>query len=375
MATLETKTFDDLVEQQATAVQAESTALVDFSTGSIPRAFAQAFAAIAMWLQALILQLLTTTRAATSTDADLDSWMADYGATRLDAVAASGGVTFARYTTGAQASIEVGSVVQTDDGSEQYTVIADTTQVAYSASLGAYIIPASTSSITATVQAVTAGSAGNASAGAINTMSQAIAGVDTVTNPAAFDNGADAESDASFYARFPAYLASLFKATKAAIGYAITSLQQGLTYVITECQTYAGANQPGYFYVVVDDGSGAPPSGTLTSVMAAVDAERACGIQFAVFAPSEVVANVAVALVVTAGYSAPAVCVAVQTAISDYISGLSMGQSLIWTKLVAVIYGVGGVDSFTGLLINGAASDIAATGQQVIVPGTVSATS
>jgi hypothetical protein len=46
-----------------------------------------------------------------------------------------------------------------------------------------------------------------------------------VANTAAFDNGEAAETDPAFRTRCVAYLASLYKATKAAIGYAVTSLQ------------------------------------------------------------------------------------------------------------------------------------------------------
>lgn len=371
MAELETRTFDQLVEQQAAAVQAESTALADFSTGSLPRAFAQAFAAIVMWLQALILQLLTITRATTSTGADLDSWMADFGVPRLSAVAASGSVTFARYTPGMQAAIDIGTLVQTYDGTQQYTVIADTNQAAYSAALGAYVIAASASSITATVRAVTAGSAGNASAGSINTMAQAISGVDTVSNAAAFDNGRDAEEDTAYRIRFVAWLASLFKATRAAVGYAITSLQQGLSFAITECQTYAGATKLGYFYVVVDDGSGSPSSETLSAAATAVDAVRACGIQFSIYSPSLVAANVAVTVTIADGYVASTVRAAVQAAISNFISALSMGDDLLWGDIYVTIKGVDGVKTLSGLLINGGTDDISASGQQRFTPGTI----
>ena len=86
MATLETKDFDTLVEEQAAIVQGSSSrALLDFSIGSILRAIVEAYAAVAMWLQGLILSVLSLTRAATSSGSDLDSWMADFGLTRLAA--------------------------------------------------------------------------------------------------------------------------------------------------------------------------------------------------------------------------------------------------------------------------------------------------
>jgi uncharacterized phage protein gp47/JayE len=115
---------------------------------------------------------------------------------------------------------------------------------------------------------------------------------------------------------------------------------------------------------VVDDGTGAPSSGTLEAVTTSIDAARACGIQFSVFAPSVTTANVSVLIGIADGYSGDATRTAVQTAISTYISGLAMGESLLWSRLLSIIYGASdGVSSVTNLLINGAAPDITATGQ------------
>ncbi|MGC8030527.1 baseplate J/gp47 family protein, partial [Salmonella enterica] len=75
------------------------------------------------------------------------------------------------------------------------------------------------SSVTVPIQAVTAGVAGNVTAGSINTIAQAITGIDTVTNAAGLTNGEDAELDADFRARFIHYINSLSKATKAAVLY------------------------------------------------------------------------------------------------------------------------------------------------------------
>lgn len=372
MATLETRTFDQLVEEQASAVQGSASALADFSVGSILRAFAQAVAGVVLWLQAIILQLLTITRAATSTGADLDSWVADYGISRLPAVAAVGEVTFARFTPTLLASVPVGTLVQTSDVTVQYAVIADTNQAAFDTATNAYILPAGTASITATVQATTAGVIGNAAAGAIQTLAQSISGVDTVTNASAFISGVDAESDSALRTRFVAYLASLSKATKAAIEYAITSMDQGLTDRITENYDYSGNYKPGSFYAVIDDGSGSPPSGVLDNVRAAIDRVRALGIQFAVFASTPVDANVALTIGVASGYSSLAVHAAVETAITNYIAALNMGDTLSWSRLIQIAYSASeGVSSVSNLLINGSATDLTATAKQVIVPGTI----
>lgn len=373
MTTLNTQTFDQIVQTEAAAVQGGSSGnLVDFTVGSIMRAIVEAFAGVIMWLQALILQLLVTTRAATSTATYLDTWMADFGLTRLAAVAATGSVTFSRFTPTNQATISVGSVVQTADGTAQFTVIADTTQASYSSSLGAYVIPAGTVSITASVQAVTAGSAGNVASGSVTALGQSISGVDTVTNGAAFINGADAEEDAPFRARFINYISSLFRATKAAVGYSISALQQTYTYSITECQDTAGNAKAGYFFVTLNDGTGSPTSSELATATTAVDAVRACGIQFTVVSPLTLSVGVTATVIAATGYTHAAVAAAVQTAITAYIQSISIGGTVSFSRLYAVIYGVSGVSSVTALAVNGATSDIPLTARQVATVGAIS---
>lgn len=375
MTTLQTQTFDQLVQTQATAVQGGSSGvLVDFSIGSILRAVIEAASIVGMWLQGLILQLLASTRAATSIGAALDSWMADYGLFRMAATLATGGVTFARFTPTAQAIIPVGTIIQTADGTQQYQVIADTTQTAYSASLGGYVLGAGTASATATVQALTPGIGANVAAGFIATLGQSISGIDTVTNAAAFVNGSAAEMDSAFRARFVGYLASLYRATKAAVSFAVASIQQGMTSVIVENYTIGAVYQPGSFYVVVDDGSGAPPSSVITAAAAAVEAARPLGITYSVFGSTQLVANIAATITTGPGYVHASVAAIVRAAITSYIAALPSSTPLSFGRLMQVIMDASpGVSSYPTptLTINGATADLVPTGLQAIVPGSV----
>src|SRR3954454_17883147 len=97
-------------------LQSSATALVDMSVGSVIRAIFEANASVALWMQWLILQVLQTTRAATSSGSDLDSWMMDFGLTRLPASPSSGMVIFSRFANSLPAAIPVGSIVKTADG-------------------------------------------------------------------------------------------------------------------------------------------------------------------------------------------------------------------------------------------------------------------
>ena len=63
---LQLQTFTSLVSSAAAAVQGAASQLVDLTVGSVLRAVLEANASLALWLQWLILQVLRTTRAATS---------------------------------------------------------------------------------------------------------------------------------------------------------------------------------------------------------------------------------------------------------------------------------------------------------------------
>lgn len=370
--TISSKTFATIVSDQVTAIQAGASTLIDLTIGSVLRAVVEANAAMVLWLQGLILHLLAVTRAATSNGADLDSFMLDFGLTRLAAVAATGRVTFSRFTSTFQATIAVGVTVQTADGTQSFAVIADLTNGAYNTGLNAYVIAAGTTSASVSVRAVTPGAGANVAGSQINTLTSAVPNVDTVTNALAFTNGADAETDTALRARFVAYIASLSKATKNAIGSAITNVQPGMHYTLVENQTYAGVTQLGYFFAVVDDGTGAPSGAILAAVGTAIDNVRPFTSTFGLYSPVVLTANVAMTVTVASGYDVTATKAAVQAALLALVNGLQLGQTLPYTRLLQTAYDASaGVVNVTATTLNGGTADITATTYQVIKSGTV----
>src|SRR5574340_1428069 len=147
MANITTQDFSTIVRTIVTAIQGGARTLVDLTVGSILRAVIESNAAVVLWLQGLILQLLAATRAATSSAADLNTWVGDYGVTRLAAVAATGQVTFSRFTAAQQAVIPIGASVQTGDGSQSFAVTLDAANPAYSAALGGYVMAVGVASV------------------------------------------------------------------------------------------------------------------------------------------------------------------------------------------------------------------------------------
>lgn len=368
---LNTQSFSALVTTWATAAQGACSKLVDFTVGSILRAIDEATAFVALWLQGLALQVAALTRAATSNGSDLDSWFAQFGFARLPASTATMLETFGRFTPTNQALIYPGSQVQSQDGTVVFQVVADVTNPAWNATLGAYVLPPGTASINATVQCATAGTAGNVSANTITALATAISGVDYVANPNPAANGIDAESDAAARSRFVLFIASLEQATLLAVKNAIAGVQQGLTYTIAENQQYNGQTQNGYFTAVVNDGSGAPPTQTLNNVANAIDAIRPLCSTFGVHGPVVLTANVGMTLATSGDHLHANVVAAVIAALQAYINGLTIGQSLPYSILSSIAYGVPGVVNVTTITLNAGTADLLANEQQTILPGTM----
>ena len=328
---------------------------------------------VVLWLQGLILQLMATTRLGTSTGLDVDSFVADFGLSRLAAVRATGQVTFSRYTPTNQAVVPVGAVVQTADGTQTFAIVADTAQSAYSAAVGGYVLPANTASITATVQAVNPGVQGNISAGVLSVLQTGVSGVDTVTNASAFTNGLDAETDTALKARFVAFINSFSKATLGAIEYAITSYQQGMQYNILENVDYSGATDNGMVTIIVDDGSGSTPSGTVSAVSSVVNATRAAGVRIGVYAAATLAASIAMTIGVAAGYNKAAVAAQVAAAVTAAVNATGLGNTLDFMRLGQAAFDASpGVASVTGVTLNSGTADLVATAKQTIkVTGSV----
>ena len=368
MATLQPRSFTSIVQMIAAGVQGRSTAVLDYSIGSTLRAIAEGHAGVALWIQGLILRLLLTTRAATSSGPDLDTWVQDFGLTRLGATPATGSVNFVRYTASATTPfIPVGATMESSDGSQQYVVVADASNPLYSSDPPGFTMPGFVASITVPVKSINSGYATNAIAGSVSVLTTSISGIDQISNAVAFTGGIDAETDAALRVRFQAFIASLSKATVAAIKYAVNSLQYGIQCTVTENFNYDGSANTGYFYVVVDDGSGLPSSALLTAAGNAIASVRPLTVDYGVFPPVIVQATVSMTVTSATGFDHNVVIGNVGDAITKYINTLPIGTSLSYTKLMQVAFNADpGVSDIINYTLNGGGSDVPATNKNVI---------
>jgi uncharacterized phage protein gp47/JayE len=378
---LNIKTRDQFVTDEVAAIEASAPGVFQFPEGSIVRAIVDAHGSTAIWEQSLVQLIYNRERLSTSTGEDADSFVADFGLTRIAAEPATGEVTFASFVNSTQRLIPVGSIVSTQDGSISFSVIADTTNPNFNSGLDGYVIDVGTSSIDVPVQANTAGVIGNVAVNTITVINSPITGVDTVTNALAFDNGQDSQTDAQLRQYFIDYLNSLSKATKGAIEFAVESVNGVTEYIVVENTDYdTDTEKLGYFYVIVDNGTGTPPSDLLAGVTLAVDAVRGLTIRFEVKAPVVVLANITATIDLPAGYSNPTLASDVQTALQTYINLIPFGETLFYTRIAQIIYNalqdivpsnIMDEINVTSILLNGGTSNLTSTTKQAIKPGTI----
>lgn len=380
---INTQNFSSMVQSMVSTVQGRAVSLVDLTVGSVLRALTEAFAAQLLWLQAQLLSVLASSRASTSSGTDLDSWMADYAFTRLPATCATGYVTLSRYTASSPATVAVGgtisagivsgtAVLQTQDGTLQFVILADdpASNPDFNATLNAYVISGGTASIDVRVGCLTPGMAGNVAATVINTLAAALPGVDSASNALPFTDALDAETDSAFRSRFIAWLASLSKATQTAMLEAAESVQNGVSCSFQENIDYtSGLSRLGYFYVVADDGSGAPGPAFISSVSNAVDAVRPLAVQFEVWPPQLLSAAVQMQLTLQSGYDSGGAVSDVSTALQAYIQTLPLGAGLAYSKLAQIAWdATPGLSNVSLIKLNGGSDDIAGNSKVAVRP-------
>ncbi len=374
MSTLPTQSFSTIVANTIAGIQGRAAKLINFSTGSTLRAIVEGFAGLFLWFQALVLQLLSAMRLSTAQGPDVDTFVADFmpiiagsqtaalpgGSPRLGSQAATGLVTFSRLTAGPSTTfVPVGATLQTGDGTQRFTVTADTTFASYSSPLNGYVMPSNIGTLIVPVQAVTTGAGGNVAAGSITVVTASLTGIDNVINVAAFTNGANFESDSALKTRFAAYILGLSRGDIFGLTASILGAEPNIQWTLTEGYTLGGVYNPGYFFVIADDGSGAPSQTFLNLVIAAAQAVRPLGIQCAVFPPTVVMATPSLQIATASGYDHATVVSQVSATIATNINSLGLGNSLPFTLISSWAYSVAGVTAVTAVLLNGVAGDSA----------------
>lgn len=375
-----------LVNSQAAVMQAYAGQVLDFTVGSTLRALIESNMGNTLALQALIVNVLASTRLLTSTGTQVDTFIGDYGLTRLPPFPASGQVTFSRFTDTAEATIPsamldangnlipstIATLVSSIVNGVSYAVYADTANSYYSPDRNAYVIPVNTPSISVPIISVTSGIVGNVLSNQITTISTVLINVDNVTNSSALVNGKDAETDNAAKARFILYINSLSKATYDAISFALSSISGLARFIIVEFVDINNNPMPGYFYVVIDDGTGNASGTLLANAQAAVYAVRALGIAFAVLPPTPLPMSVVATVSTDGSVEESVVHENIATAYENYVSAQGFNALFAYSRVPAIIYGAdSSITDVTSYTLNGGTSDVQATGEEIMTTGTL----
>ena len=358
---LPTRSFTDIVRDMSAALTTSAGRLIDISIGSVLRAIIESNSAIVLWVQWLVLLTLQTTRAATSTGADLDSWVEDFSLSRLPATTASGTVTLTRFSGAMPAFVPVGMIIKTLDGVVSFSVTADASKPAWQSTLNGYSLAPGVLSIDLPISASVAGSSGNVLSNTITVLASATPGIDAINNGTATTGGRDPETDAALRIRFTNFFASRSRATMDSVEYAISLVGADLRYVILENMDSAGNVRAGNMLIVVDDGSGTLAEPMLNSLARAVDLVRPVGTTFSIQSPQIIQVQVGLCVMLSADLSVPVTQSKLRMAIEEYIHNLPIGGTLSITRISLLVYSTESrIVNISNVTLNGQTADLIA---------------
>ena len=243
----------------------------------------------------------------------------------------------------------------------------------------------------AEIEAIVPGASGNVGAGAISRMIRPQAGVTGVTNPEPTSGGRDRETDAQLRARYHRSVSKPGGSSPSAIEAALLDIEGVLDAKVRQNTK-----------MVTDPETGIPPKaiapivwgGDPEEIVATLARVKTGGIQcwgedvvheitdshgekhiIGFNRPDIVTVNVAAVLSVDPAAFPPNGSTLVAAAIEGYLSGLALGEDVIYTRLISRIHSVPGIIDIPTLTANGGTGNIAVAKTAVAVPGTITVTS
>jgi hypothetical protein len=374
-----TQTKDQFISSAVETSQSASNSNLSFDVGSVGLALLEGNIQNWLVIQAQLVLLSAAIRLSTcQLNADVDSFIADFGLSREPAVAAVGNLVFSRYTPTLLAVVPVGAFASTVTGT-RVVVTLDETNSNYNQGLNGYVLNPSVSSITVPAQALVAGANGNAAENTVNLIAQAMPGVDTVNNPARFSGGEDQETNDQVKKRFALYFASLSRANREALEYSLTILQENLKYKLTENLNYSdNATDYGQFYAVIDGGNGTASTDLLASAYANLDRYRAFCVRPSVYSSIALPVTIAGDVTIKLGADATQIIESIILTLTNFISdanNITVGSTLKYNRLAGLVYDITpDILVVNSITVNGGTSDIVSTYKQSIVVSSITFT-
>jgi len=351
------KSFDQIIADMVAWIVANSPNITDLSPGSVIRSFCEG-ASLSME-EIYVATYLGFRRYLDNIQETL------FDFERKAGTKATVNVVFSRTAANGKVTIPEGTRVKTSSGL-RFILSAET-----------YIDAGDTDSDPSKVVAEEVGTAYNVSATSITIMEDQVAGVDSVSNPAAAVGGVDQETNIAFKNRFQAYIEGLGRANIAGLRAGALSVA-GITSVsIVELFPPVGNVNVDLY---IDDGSsGGVSSAKVTEVQDVIDGDgteddpgyRAAGVNVVVKKPGIVTQTITAALSILSGVDTDQLQIDVIDLLTAYINTLEAGSDIIYNELVYAIMDAYGVTD-VNLTVPAANVTIAAT--QVGRIGTVTLT-
>jgi len=339
------KNFVSIVASMINHMKGTQKTITDFNVGSVARTLVEA-PAIEMdeLYQQMFIGLQEAIPVATYNS---------FNFAALPALPGSGLITLTVAPSANPLLVPAGTVFSYQNGATGYASEADVT------------IPAGNTTATILVSAVTAGALGNIPANtAFISAAPLPAGFVSATNPAAFTNGTDAETDAQRQQRFAQFIASLARGTIAALvfGAKTTALfdsngveiEHVASAVVVE-PYIADPTQPiALVDLYVHNGVGGTSSALVTQCLNVINGYidsngnkipgwKAAGVVVNVFAATEIVVNFTGTLTALPGFSKPSLQPLAQAAINNYVLALPIGGDFIVAEAISLVMDIPGV--------------------------------
>jgi uncharacterized phage protein gp47/JayE len=351
-------------------MKASTTKISDYTVGSVARTLIEA---PAMEIDELYQQMFVGIKEAIPV-AVYNSFDFD----RIEAVSATGLIRIIVEPASADAVIEAGTTFTGTGLSSTYSSLENTK------------VAAGASYVDVQTEADTTGTAGNISAGESFTLSPSPSNFSSATNPAAFVNGSEEETDSERKLRFAAYIDAINRSTKSGIVYGLKTAnltdsagnitEQVIVAVVVEPYVNDSVTNPiAMVTCYIHNGVGSTTVELVAQAQTIVDGYtdtdgtkvagyKAAGIPCTVYAATETAVDITGVLVEEDGYDHATLVASASSAIYAYIQALDIGASCLYAELIAVVMAIEGIYNFT---LSAPTADTAAAEIVKLMPGEI----
>lgn len=275
----------------------------------------------------------------------------DFGVDRKPSVKATGEVTL----TGPQGQLVPKETQVRTDGGVYFKTLNDVTLTQETAKVS--------------VEALGGGTDGNIYVGEIDTVVGDLAGVLSVINELAFDNGVDEESDESLLQRV------YDKVRKPATSGNVYHYEQWARSVsgVGAVRVYPTWNGPNTVKVVLlGDDKRTPSQTIIDATIAKIEEERPVGARVTVVGATEVLIDINADLTLSSEATIDEVRTDIEEALNEYLEPLAFKDPTVrYNRIAAILLAIPQIVDYENLTVNGDTANIEISDEQVAVLGAV----